>query len=143
MALIPNDPFRMFNHYWDEMERNYLRGRGKEELSQFLYRIDVEETADQVFVMAEIPGLEKKEDLHIEIDERRLTISGEIKRAASTTERSSHRTERYYGKFSRTIKLPAVVKADGSHASYRNGILELSFLKDRHPAARTIEVDFH
>lgn len=57
MALIPNDPFRMLNHYWDEMERNYLRGRGKEELSQFLYRVDVEETSDQVYVTAEIPGL--------------------------------------------------------------------------------------
>lgn len=143
MALIPYDPFRMFNQYWDEMDRNFPRGRGKEELSQFLYRVDVEETPTQIFVTAEIPGLGKKEDLHIEIDENRLTISGEIQRAASTEERSSHRTERYYGKFSRSLTLPAVVKADGAHASYRNGVLELSFLKDRHPAARTIEVDFH
>lgn len=143
MALIPYDPFRMLNHYWDDMERNLLKGRGKEDLSQFLYRVDVEETPNQVYVTAEIPGLEKKEDLHIEVDEDHLTISGEIKRNSSTEGRSSHRTERYYGKFSRTLTLPTVVKADGAHASYKNGVLELSFLKDRHPAARTIEVDFH
>lgn len=143
MALIPYDPFRMFNQYWEEMDRNFHSGRRKEELSQFLYRVDVEETPTQVFVTAEIPGLDKKEDLHIEIDENLLTISGEIKRGTSQVERSSHRAERYYGKFSRSLTLPAVVKADGAHASYKNGVLELSFLKDRHPAARTIEVDFH
>ena len=72
-----------------------------------------------------------------------MTISGDIKPRASSGERSTHRIGRYYGKFSRTITLPAVVKADGAHANYKNGVLELSFLKDRPPAARTIEVEFH
>lgn len=143
MSMIPYDPMRMLNRYWEEMDRSFLRGRGQEELAQFLYRIDVEETKDQVIVTAEIPGLEQKEDLHIEVDENILTISGEIKRTSAMEGRSSHRSERYYGRFSRTLTLPAMVKADGAHASYKNGILELSFLKDRRPAARTIEVDFH
>lgn len=142
MALVPYDPFRM-EPFWDEMDRFFRRGRGKEELSQFLYRVDVEETADKVFITAEIPGIEKREDLHIEIDENLLTIHGEVKRFTTNEERFAHHSERYYGKFSRVINLPAVVKSDGAHASYKNGILELSFLKDRHPAARTIEVDFH
>ena len=143
MALVPYDPFRMIDSYWDEMDRHFRRGRGKEDLSQLLYRVDVEETPTQVIVMAEIPGIEKKEDIHIEIDENLLTIHGEIKRVTSNEERSSHLSERYYGKFSRAFTLPTVVKADGAHASYKNGVLELTFLKDRHPAARTIEVDFH
>lgn len=143
MPLIPYDPFGMFNRYLEEMDRTFLRGRGPEDLSQYLYRVDVEETADQVLVTAEIPGLEKKEDLHIEVDENILTISGEIKRSSAKEGRSSYRSERYYGKFTRTITLPATVKADGAHASYKNGILELSFIKDCRPAARTIEVDFH
>ncbi|MEL1134032.1 Hsp20/alpha crystallin family protein [Desulfitobacterium sp. THU1] len=143
MPLAPYDSFRVLDQYWDDINRNLLRGRGKEDLAQLLYRVDVEETSSQIYVTAEIPGLEKKEDLHIEIDENQLTISGEIKRANTGEGRSSHRVERYYGRFSRTLTLPAVVKADGAHASYKNGVLELSFLKDSHPAARTIEVDFH
>ena len=143
MALIPYDPWRLFHQYWEDMDGSLLRGRRREDLAQYLYRVDVEETPTQVFVTAEIPGLEKKEDLHIEIDENLLTISGEIKRSTSTDERSVHRTERYYGKFSRTITLPALVKSEGAHASYKNGVLELSFYKDKRPAARTIEVDFH
>ncbi|AGA70026.1 molecular chaperone (small heat shock protein) [Desulfitobacterium dichloroeliminans LMG P-21439] len=143
MPLVPYGSFRIFDQYWDDINSNLLRGRGKEDLAQFLYRVDVEETSSQIYVTAEIPGLDKKEDLCIEIDENQLTISGEIKRTNSGEERSTHRVERYYGRFSRTLTLPAVVKADGAHASYKNGVLELSFLKDRHPAARTIEVDFH
>lgn len=143
MTLVPYDPFRMIGSYWDEMDRHFRGGRGQEDLSQFLYRVDVEETSSQIIVTAEIPGIERKEDLHIEIDENLLTIHGEIKRVNSNEERSSHRSERYYGKFSRAFTLPAVVKADGAHASYKNGVLGLTFLKDRHPAARTVEVNFH
>lgn len=144
MALVPYDPFRMMEPYWDEMDRLFRRGgRGKEELSQLLYRVDIEETPTQVIITADIPGIENKEDIHIEIDENLLTIQGEIKRVTSQEERTSHHSERYYGKFNRSFTLPAVVKADGAHASYKNGVLELTFLKDRHPAARTIDIDFH
>jgi HSP20 family protein len=144
MGLFPYDPFRIMDQYWDELDRPTRRaGRGREELSQLLYRVDIEETPTQVIVTADIPGIEKKEDIHIEIDENLLTIHGEVKRITQNEERTSHHSERYYGKFSRAFTLPTVVKADGAHASYKNGVLELTFLKDRHPAARTIEVDFH
>lgn len=141
MALIPYEPFRMLDPFWNEMDR-FVR-RGKEELSDWLYRVDVEETPSKVIVTAEIPGIEKSEDLYISLDESRLTIQGEIRRGTQENERVARHSERYYGKFSRTIALPAMVKTDGAHASYRNGLLELSFLKDNHPAARRIEVDFH
>lgn len=143
MTLVPFDPFRRFEPIWDEMDRHFRKGRGNEDLSEWLYRVDVDETTDKVIVTAEIPGIENKEDLQIEVDEKMLTIQGELKRNVTERERFAHRSERYYGRFSRSITLPAVVKADGAHASYKNGVLELTFLKDRHPAARTIEVDFH
>lgn len=143
MALVPYEPFRLFEPIWEEMDRHFRPERGNEELSKWLYRVDVEETSENVIVTAEIPGIENKEDLQIEVNENRLTIHGETKRVKTESERFSHHSERYFGRFNRTITLPAVVKADGSHATYKNGVLELTFLKDRHPAARTIEVDFH
>ncbi|HVJ50766.1 Hsp20/alpha crystallin family protein [Desulfitobacterium sp.] len=143
MALVPYDPLRMFEPIWDEMDRYFRPGRGNEDLSKWLYRVDVDETPENVIVTAEIPGIENKEDLHIEVNENMLTIQGETKRSKTETEQFSHHSERYFGRFNRTITLPAVVKADGSHATYKNGVLELTFLKDRHPAARSIEVDFH
>lgn len=141
MALVPYDPFRMLDPLWNEMDRVFHRG--KQDLAEWLYRVDIEETPTQVLVTAEIPGIESPEDLNIQVNENVLTIRGEIKRKSQEEGRTSRLSERYYGQFSRTMTLPALVKADGAHASYRNGILELTFLKDSHPAARRIEVNFH
>lgn len=142
-SLIPNDPYRMLDPFWSEMNR-FMR-RGKEDLADGLYRIDVEETRTKVIVTAEIPGIEKPEDLLITLNENSLSIQGEIRKISHEEESESvaRHSERYFGRFSRVLTLPAMVKTDGSHASYKNGILKLSFLKDAHPAARNIEVDFH
>jgi len=141
MALIPYEPLRLFDPFWNEMDR-FMR-RGKEDVSDWIYRVDVEETSSKVVVTAEIPGIESKEDLNIQVNESILTIQGEVKHIQHDEERSRRHSERYFGTFTRKITLPALVKTDGAHASYRNGILELTFLKDQHPAARRIEVDFH
>lgn len=142
MPLIPSEPYRMFEPFWNEMDR--LMRPEKQNGSDRWYRVDIEETRNKVLVTAEIPGIEKAEDLRITLDENRLMIQGEIRKAAYEEEEwVSHHSERYYGKFSRSLTLPAAVKTDGAQASYRNGLLKLSFLKDAHPAARRIEVDFH
>lgn len=141
MPLIPYEPFRFFEPVWNEVERSMRRG--KEDVSEWLYRVDVEETAGKVIVTAEIPGIENKNDLDIQVNENVLTIRGEVKRLKRDEESTSRYTERYFGTFMRKINLPALVKADGAHATYRNGVLELTFEKDQHPAARRIEVDFH
>jgi HSP20 family protein len=141
MALIPYEPFRFFEPLWNEMDR-FMRRR-KEDVSEWLYRVDVEETPSKVIVTAEIPGIESKDDLNIQVNENVLTIRGEVKCLKHDEERTSSYSERYFGSFTRKIMLPAKVKTDGAHASYRNGILELTFEKDQHPAARRIEVEFH
>ncbi|HWQ70909.1 MAG TPA: Hsp20/alpha crystallin family protein [Desulfitobacteriaceae bacterium] len=141
MALIPYDPFRMLNPIFNEMDR-FFRG-GKENWSDFIYRVDVEETPTEVVVLAEMPGIEKKEDFSIQVKENILTIKGEVKRGQSEEDKVTRVTERYYGQFSRTLALPASVKMDGAQADYRNGILELRFQKEDHPTNRSIEVNFH
>ncbi|MBC2722502.1 MAG: Hsp20/alpha crystallin family protein, partial [Desulfosporosinus sp.] len=128
--------------FWHEMDR--ILKHGKDNLTDG-YRIDIEETQNKVLVIAEIPGIEKPEDLRITLDENRLMIQGEIRRVVHEDEGESisRHSERYFGRFSRLLTLPAQVKTDGAHASYKNGLLKLSFLKDEHPAARHIEVNFN
>lgn len=142
-SLIPNEPYRMLEPFWNEMDR-FIR-RGKENFTEGLYRIDVEETQNKVIVTAEIPGIEKPEDLKITLEDNRLMIQGETRKTIhqEDEESISRHSERYFGKFSRLLTLPAMVKTDGAQASYKNGLLRLSFLKDSHPAARHIQVDFH
>jgi HSP20 family protein len=79
MALIRYEPLRLFEPLWNEMDRMFMR-RGKEDVSEWLYRVDVDETPSKVFVTAEIPGIENKEDLNIQVNENILTIHGEVKR---------------------------------------------------------------
>lgn len=141
MALVPYDPFRMLNPIFNEMDR-FLRG-GKENWSDLMYRVDVEETPTEVIILAEMPGIEKKEDLSIQVNENMLTIKGEIKRGLPEEGKVARLNERYYGQFSRTLSLPATVKMDGAQANYRNGILELRFRKDDRPSKHSIDVNFH
>ncbi|MGI6120244.1 MAG: Hsp20/alpha crystallin family protein [Desulfosporosinus sp.] len=142
MALIPYEPFRLFEPFWNEMDRMFMR-RGKDDVSEWLYRVDVEETPSKVIVTAEIPGIENKNDLNIQVDDNMLTIHGEVKRVQHDEERTSRHSERYYGTFIRKITLPTTVNPEGAHASYRNGVLELTFQKDQHPTGRKIDVEFN
>ncbi|HHW07460.1 MAG TPA: Hsp20/alpha crystallin family protein, partial [Clostridia bacterium] len=43
-------------------------------------RIDVYETPEEVVVSCELPGLEKKDDVQIDVEGTQLTISGQIRR---------------------------------------------------------------
>lgn len=54
----------------------------------------------------ELPGL-KKEDVNIDVQNNRLTVSGETKISSDVKEEGYVMRERRYGKFSRTLPLPA------------------------------------
>ena len=90
--------------------------------------VDVHETANEVVVSAEIPGVNPA-DLDITVDEMQVTISGETKRGTDRSEDGYRMIERRYGRFSRTIPLPAEVKTDEATAEYNRGILEIRMNK--------------
>lgn len=69
--------------------------------------MDLHESSEnnQVTATFELPGL-KKEDVQIDIQNNRLTISGETKSSTERNEDGYALRERRYGKFSRTLPLP-------------------------------------
>lgn len=80
-------------------------------------------TRDGSFVVrAEIPGIDPQKDVEVTIAEGVLTIRGE-RREEHKEER---RTEFSYGSFLRTLSLPRGVDASSVHASYEDGILEVT-----------------
>ncbi|HHY59169.1 MAG TPA: Hsp20/alpha crystallin family protein [Clostridia bacterium] len=105
-------------------------------------RIDVYETPEEVIVTAELPGLERKEDVQIDVEGTQLTISGQIRRGQEIKREQFYRQERYIGQFRRTITLPATVKEDEIKATYRNGILEIRMPKENPGRRRTIDIEF-
>jgi len=81
------------------------------------------ETAHAVIVRLELPGM-RKEDIDVSIHAGRLQIRGE-KRSAGEEEETRHYflMERAFGRFERSIPLPANIDAARAEVSYQDGII--------------------
>ena len=101
--------------------------------------VDVFQDKDNVLVKAELPGM-KKEDIDISLHNGMLTISGERKHEAEKQEGESYRSERFFGKFHRSISLPIAVDVSKVSASYKDGILSVMLPKAEEAKPKQIEV---
>lgn len=79
---------------------------------------------DDFLVAAEIPGV-RKEDIQLEVKNDLLRISAERRPPYDAKEASTHRRERSFGRFDRTVKLPFAVNAERVSADYADGILQI------------------
>ncbi len=103
--------------------------------SSFTPKVDVAETEKEFEVQLHLPGL-KKEDIKIDINKDRLSISGERKFENKKEEKNYHSVESYYGSFSRSFFLPDSINADKIDASYVDGVLTVTLPKDEKKATR-------
>ncbi len=101
--------------------------------------IDVHQDKDTIFVKAELPGM-KKEEIDISFQDGMLTISGERKQESEVREGENFRSERFFGRFHRTISMPTKVDADKIKANYKDGILSVELPKAAEVKAKQIEV---
>jgi HSP20 family protein len=90
--------------------------------------VDVYETQDEMVVNAELPGLSEK-DIHLSITGDLLTLRGERRWEEQGKPQEYLRTERWYGKFERTLPLAFPVQAEQVKASYRDGVLVVTLPK--------------
>jgi len=92
--------------------------------------MEISETKDSVVVEAEMPGMDSK-SLDISLTGDLLTIRGEKKEETKTDNGDCYCTERTYGKFSRSVRLPANVKNNGDEikASYKDGVVRIEIPK--------------
>jgi len=92
--------------------------------------MEISETKDSVVVEAEMPGMDSK-SLDISLTGDLLTIRGEKKQETKTDNGDCYCSERTYGKFSRSVRLPASVRnnGDGIKASYKDGVVRIEIPK--------------
>jgi HSP20 family protein len=101
--------------------------------------VSVWEDQEAFHVEAELPGL-RQEDLQVVVTQRDvLTITGERK-AEDIGPGSWHRRERGFGRFQRTVTLPAPFEADKVEAKLENGVLQLVLPKAEEAKPRRIAV---
>jgi HSP20 family protein len=115
-AMSAFDSF--FNDHAGKFERNVF----------FTPRTDVVESDKTFTVSVVLPGL-KKDEIKIEVDGDKLTISGERKQTVENKDVKLHMVESFYGKFSRSFNLPENVDKQSIQAELTDGILHLSIPK--------------
>ena len=101
---------------------------------------DIHENEDAYLIEATVPGLQA-EDIDITLHDNVLTISGEYQKKEQREGTTTHRTERRYGRFTRSFSLPATLDADNVQANLENGILTLTVPKAE--AAKPRKIDIH
>jgi HSP20 family protein len=102
--------------------------------------LDLHEDKDNLVATVELPGV-KKEDIDVTVHEGVLSVAGERKQEKEQSEAGTYRSERFYGRFHRTVSLPKPVKADAVKAVYKDGILTVSLPKTEEAKPRQIEVN--
>ncbi len=102
-------------------------------------RMDLREVEGGIELTAELPGLDEK-DVRIDFQDDVLTISGEKKTASESRDDGMRMVERRYGAFSRSVRLPAGVKADKIKASLKQGVLTVTAPVDAAAQNRTVRI---
>ncbi len=102
---------------------------------------ELEDSEAELILRAELPGL-RPEDVEITVDRGLLTISGEKQPSTESSNGTSGRrwSERAYGKFTRTMRLPEGVDADRAEARFEHGVLHLTLPKSEQAKPRRIQV---
>lgn len=101
--------------------------------------LDVQAKDDEYVVYASVPGL-KADDLDVEVLGNTLTLRGEVFAPAADEKSSWVLQERAYGKFSRSVTLPAELEASRVEASLENGVLVLRLPKAEAARPKAIKV---
>lgn len=104
------------------------------------FRIDVREEADEVIVVADLPGMEKDAVSLQLINPRALEVSCERKSEKEEKEEGYYMRERVSGSMQRVVRLPAEVTGENSKASFKNGVLEVHLKKTTISPVSRIEI---
>ncbi|HHP50931.1 MAG TPA: Hsp20/alpha crystallin family protein [Moorella mulderi] len=105
--------------------------------------VDVMETAQEIIVLVVLPGLQRPEDVRVELKGNSLQIEGELPPEIHLLGvQKIHQKERKLGKFSRTLTLPANVQPKGARALYQRGILEIRMAKAPGREGEMLSVEF-
>lgn len=135
--MVRFDPFADMN--------DWFRGFGMRPFSMEMdtaprIKMDLSETDKAYTVRAQIPGV-KKEDVKVQVDGNRVSISAESKQEKE--EKEGERVicrECRQGSSYRSFTLDSAVDESQAQAKYENGMLELTLPKKNGSAAKQLEI---
>jgi HSP20 family protein len=135
LSSLQNDMNRLFNTFFDTP----TAGNGAGASRRWIPAMDLVETDEHFVLRADLPGL-SDEDVHIDVADDVLTVSGE-RRSEHEDKRDGYlRVERSYGSFRRSLTLPEGVDADAVSASFERGVLEVRIPKPEQRKPRRVAI---
>ncbi len=144
--IVRWDPFREMMSVRNQMDRlvgDVYRGpagwQSNGDGGHIRLPLDVTEDDDGYTVKASLPGIDPA-DLEISFSENTLTVQGETQGESVEENARWHLRERSFGRFARSITMPAAVNADDISANYEEGVLTLTLPKADEVKPRIIAI---
>lgn len=144
MRRFSEDMDRFFGEFLSDSGRGAMASRSAQhrgaQHGQWVPPLQIFERDNKLIVRADLPGL-NKDDLNVEVTDDTLTISGERRDECGDSGEDHWHGECRYGRFWRSIELPGEINPDDMHASFHNGVLEISLpMPSREQHSRRIEI---
>lgn len=116
-------PFKAVNPFslFEDFEKSFWPAMKNGEARDFFPRLDIGEKEGIFYASVDVPGM-KKEDIHIDVNGSVVSISGERKEER----KAEHYSEKVYGSFQRSFKVPAHYDLEKIEAHYEDGVLNLA-----------------
>jgi HSP20 family protein len=132
----PWEPFRGLDDLYDRFTSLWESGLSGS-VARWVPLADLEETDDGWTVEIELPGV-GRQDVDVELDERVLTVSGEVQEKARTG--ILRRKDRRVGSFRYSVTLPGDVDADHGEVQLSDGVLTVRVPKSPETTRRHIAI---
>lgn len=114
----------LLEEFWEKIGSQHAAVSGRA-YSEVPADTDLTTGAKDLRVEIELPGMDVS-DIEVEASEHELTVRGEKRLEREHSGRTYHISERAFGSFARTIRLPADVNLARAKATYRNGVLTVT-----------------
>ena len=126
--------------FWPQLTEPF-RSLGARVADWFAPASEASRQEDAYEIDMELPGV-KAEDIDVSVHDGTMVIKGE-KRSERTEEgRTFFFSERQYGSFQRSFRLPPDADADAVSADFRDGVLSIRVpRKDRNSGGRKVEIN--
>ncbi len=117
-----------------------LRGLGTK-LSEFLSPASEASSDDNVYrISIELPGV-SEDDIDLRVTNDSLVVSGEKTESREDKGETWYFSERHYGAFRRSFRLPPDADSESAEAHARDGVLEITVPRKDTAAKRGIKID--
>jgi HSP20 family protein len=138
LSTLHRDIDDLFARFFGEEERGWLRPFEKDTapaVESFL-------RGSELVIRADLPGIDPK-NVELAVENDRLMIKGERQKVDEQKRDNEFYREVSYGRFERSVALPAGVDPDTVKAEYHDGVLEITMKAPKNVKPKKVPITVH